>query len=231
MKTMIPTTRHFGEKANERRERKENQNSNIPMMETRVIHPMRMAKERADMTKENPRRSSLHMPVGQTKTGINHGNGTNKAGAHFMRSSTGQALMAFHDAYEHHEKEAIHEKLIQSDAVSEHNLSVTTDHRLLVATKLAAPVINPQHNPMPAFYSGHRTHERPHLLSVQPGRDQVHLCKRRNSQGKLDLASPISHNNSTQYQHRRARTRNCTDPPQHQSDAEPLHDHRAHTSM
>ena len=55
-------------------------------------------------------------------------------------SSTGQALMAFHDAYEHHEK------LIQSNAVSEHNLSVTTDHSLL-ATKLMAPVINPQHNP------------------------------------------------------------------------------------
>ena len=54
--------------------------------------------------------------------------------------------MAFHDAYEHHEKEAIHGKLIQSDAVSEHNLPVTTDHSLL-ATKLMAPVINPQHNP------------------------------------------------------------------------------------
>ena len=37
--------------------KKENQNSNIPMMETKVIHLMRMAKERADMTKENPRRS------------------------------------------------------------------------------------------------------------------------------------------------------------------------------
>ena len=45
---MIPTTRHIGEKAKERRERKENQNSNIPMMETKVIHPMRVAKERAD---------------------------------------------------------------------------------------------------------------------------------------------------------------------------------------
>ena len=168
MKVMIPTTRHIGEKAKERRERKENQNSNIPMMETRVIHPMRMAKERADMTKENPRRSqpsqrrrrssppssrlhhpqSLPMPVGQTKIGINHGHGTNKAGTHLMNetSSTGQALMAFHDAYERHEKEAIHGKLIQSDAVSEHNLSVTTDHSLL-ATKLMAPVINPQHNP------------------------------------------------------------------------------------
>ena len=54
--------------------------------------------------------------------------------------------MAFHDASEHHEKEAIHGKLIQSDAVSERNLSVTTDHSLL-ATKLMAPVINPQHNP------------------------------------------------------------------------------------
>ena len=61
-------------------------------------------------------------------------------------SSTGQALMAFHDAYEHHEKEAIHGKLIQSNSVSEHNLSATTDHSLL-ATKLMAPVINPQRNP------------------------------------------------------------------------------------
>ena len=61
-------------------------------------------------------------------------------------SSTGQALMAFHDAYEHHEKEAIHGKLIQSDAVSEHNLSIATNHSLLAA-KLMAPVINPQHNP------------------------------------------------------------------------------------
>ena len=61
-------------------------------------------------------------------------------------SSAGQALMAFHDAYEHHEKKAIHGKLIQSDTVSEHNLSVTTNHGLL-ATKLMAPVINPQRNP------------------------------------------------------------------------------------
>ena len=84
---------------------KENQNSNTPMMETRVIRPMRMAKERADMTRENPRRSqpsqrrrrssppssrlhhpqSLPMPVGQTKIGINHGHGTNKAGTHPVR--------------------------------------------------------------------------------------------------------------------------------------------------
>ena len=105
MKIMIPTTRHIGEKAKERRERKEHQNSNIPMMETRAIHPMRMAKEKADMTKENPTRSqpsqrrrrssppssrlhhpqSLPMPVGQTKIGINHGHGTNKAGTHPMR--------------------------------------------------------------------------------------------------------------------------------------------------
>ena len=31
---------HIGEKARERRERKENRNSNIPMMETKVIHPV-----------------------------------------------------------------------------------------------------------------------------------------------------------------------------------------------
>ena len=54
--------------------------------------------------------------------------------------------MAFHDAYEHHEKEAIHGKMIQPDAVSEHNLFVATN-RSLLATKLMAPVINPQHNP------------------------------------------------------------------------------------
>ena len=70
----------------------------------KVIHPMRMAKEKADMTKENPKRSqpskrrrrsppssrlhhpqSLPMPVGQTKIGINHGRRTNKAGTHPMR--------------------------------------------------------------------------------------------------------------------------------------------------
>ena len=49
--------------------KKGNQNSNISMMETRVIHPMRMVKERP-------------MPVGQPKIGINHGHGTNKADAH-----------------------------------------------------------------------------------------------------------------------------------------------------
>ena len=85
--------------------KKGNPNSNIPMMETRVIHPMRMAKERATITQENPRRSqplqrsrrsilphsqllnskSLPTPVGQTKIGINHGHGTNKAGTHPMR--------------------------------------------------------------------------------------------------------------------------------------------------
>ena len=107
MKTMIPTTRHIGEK--ERRERKDNPNSNIPMMETKAIHPMRMAKEKADMTKDNPRRSqpphrrrrssppssrlrhpqSLPMPVGQTKIGINHGHGTNKAGTQRRTSANG----------------------------------------------------------------------------------------------------------------------------------------------
>ena len=135
-------------------------------------------------------------------------------------SSAGQALMAFHGAYEHHEKKAIRRKLIQSDTVSEHNLCVATNHSLL-ATKLMAPVINPQHNPTyaildngwyqiygqlacnPAFYSGHRANEGHHLISVHPGRDQVHFCKRRDRQGKLDPASSISHNSSMQYQHRR----------------------------
>ena len=39
MNIRIPTTRHIGEKAKERRERKETESSNIPMMETKVIHP------------------------------------------------------------------------------------------------------------------------------------------------------------------------------------------------
>ena len=44
--------------------------------------------------------------------------------------------MAFHDVYEYPGKKAIHEKLIQSDTVSEHNLSVTTNGN--------KAVINPQ---------------------------------------------------------------------------------------
>ena len=61
---------------------------------------MTMAKEKADMTKENPRCSiaekleeqpatpqvaDLPMLVGQTKGGINPGIGTNKANTHPMR--------------------------------------------------------------------------------------------------------------------------------------------------
>ena len=86
-KIRIPTTWH----KKERKGRKENRNdSNIPMMETKVIHPMTMAKEKADKTKENPKRSqpsqrsqrstlprsrlltsqSLPTPVGQIKNGV-----------------------------------------------------------------------------------------------------------------------------------------------------------------
>ena len=35
----------------------------------------------------------------------------------------------------------------------------------------------------PAFYPGHRAYERPHLLLVHPGRDPVHFCEWRDSQG------------------------------------------------
>ena len=45
-KIRIPTTSHTGEKAKERKGRKENRN-----------HPMTVAKEKADKTKENPKRS------------------------------------------------------------------------------------------------------------------------------------------------------------------------------
>ena len=56
-KIRIPTTRHTGEKAKERKGREEKQKSSIPVMETKVIHPMTVAKEKADMTKDNPKRS------------------------------------------------------------------------------------------------------------------------------------------------------------------------------
>ena len=164
MKTMIPTTRHIGEKA---RERKENRNSSIPLMETKVIHPMTMAKEKADMTKEHPKRSQ---PWQRSEKSEEHATAQvaelqepsyagwidqewdqswnwNEQGWYSSHetSSNGQALMAFHDAYKQHEKKANHKKLIQSDTVSEHNLSATTNHSLL-ATKLTAPVINFQDN-------------------------------------------------------------------------------------
>ena len=57
------------------------------MMETKGIHPMTMAKEKADKKKENPKRrrredggaarhpQSLHMPVGQIRIGIHLGIG------------------------------------------------------------------------------------------------------------------------------------------------------------
>ena len=103
-KIRIPTTRHTGKKAKERTERKENRNSNIPMMETKVIHPRTMAKEKADKEKENPRPSqpsqrrrrssppfsrlhhpqSLHMPVGQIRIGIHPGIALNKTNTHPM---------------------------------------------------------------------------------------------------------------------------------------------------
>ena len=88
------TTRHIREKAKERRERKENRKSNIPMMETTVIHPMTMAKEKADKKKENPRRlqplqrrrgrhtADCTTPAGQIRIGIHPGIGVNKAGTH-----------------------------------------------------------------------------------------------------------------------------------------------------
>ena len=49
--------------------------------------------------------------------------------------------MAFHDAFQQNEKEAIHEKLIQDDF---QNTTCPSQH---LATKLMAIVINPQHNP------------------------------------------------------------------------------------
>ena len=119
--------------------------------------------------------------------------------------------MAFHDAYEHHEKEAIHGKLIQSDAISGHNLSVTTDHSLL-ATKLMAPVISPQHNPTYAILDNGCTRSMGSWHAIQRCTQAIEPMKdlisyqyipaetKFTCQDKLDVASPISHNSSMQYQ-------------------------------
>ena len=132
---------------------------------TKVIHPMRVARQEkgksktfaatAEKTEEQPAIQQTAPSIEPTYAGWTDQDWDqswtwNEHGWYSSHetSSTGQALMAFHDAYEHPGKKAIHEKLIQSDTVSEHNLSVTTNHSLL-ATKLMAPVINPQHNPRP----------------------------------------------------------------------------------
>ena len=53
-----PYDQAYWGKAKERNGRKENRNSSIPMMETKAIHSMTVAKEKADMTEENPQRSA-----------------------------------------------------------------------------------------------------------------------------------------------------------------------------
>ena len=130
-------------------------------------------------------------------------------------SSTGQALIAFYDAFQSYEKEVIHEKLIQDDTVSEHNLFVTTKQSLL-ATKLVAPVINPQHNLTYATLDNGCTRSMGswHALqrftqAIKPMKDLIsypHMPAETNSRlpikGQLDLVSQISHDSSSQYQHR-----------------------------
>ena len=74
-----PTTRHIGEKAKERKGRKENRNSSIPMMETKAIHPMTVPKEKADI----PPSTELH--TGWTDQDWDPS--VNQAGTHPMTSS------------------------------------------------------------------------------------------------------------------------------------------------
>ena len=102
-------------------------------------------------------------------------------------SSTGQAMMAFHDAYEQHEKDAIHKKLIQSVTVSEQSMTATAKQSLL-ATKLTARS------------STHST-IRP-MRSWTTDVPDPHFCKRRDSQGKLGLAPQVSYDTSMQHQRR-----------------------------
>ena len=148
---------HIGEKAKERRERKENQ---IPIY--KGYPPYENGKGKgghdkgksktfaaiAEKTEEQPAiqqtaPSTQPTYAGWTDKDWDQSWTWNEQGWHSSyETSSGQALMAFHDAYEHHEKEAIHEKLIQSDTVSEHNLSVATN-RSLLATKLILSTIRP----------------------------------------------------------------------------------------
>ena len=53
-KTMNPTTRHMGKRQRQERKERNFPNSVILPMETKVLHPMRPAKEKADSEKANP---------------------------------------------------------------------------------------------------------------------------------------------------------------------------------
>ena len=141
--------RHIGEKAKERKGRKENRNSSIPVIKTRVGkgkggHDKGKSKTFAATAENLEEQSANQQSTEPTYAGWTDQdwdpswNWSESGWYSSMRhetSSTGQALMAFHNAFQQHEKEAIHEKLIQDEKVSEHNLSVTTKQSLL-ATKM-----------------------------------------------------------------------------------------------
>ena len=138
------------------------------------------------------------MPVGQTKIGIHHGIGVNQAGNYssYETSSTGQALMASHDAFQQDGKEAIHEKLIQDDTVSEHNLSVATK---LLATKLMAPVINPQRNPTYAILENGCTMIQRFAQALEP---ETKFTFANGETAKVNWTLHLEYHTTTQCQHR-----------------------------
>ena len=182
------------------------------MIEARVIHPMRMAKERAEHPATQPV-AELQEPAyaGWTDQDWDQSWTWHEQGWYSSHetSSTGQALMASHPREADPLRFSFRTQFVRNNTSQPFGNKVDgACHQPSAHSDLCDPgqrmyQIHGQLACNPAFYSGHRTHEGPHLLSVHPGRDQVHFCKRRNSQGKLDLESPISHNSSTQYQHRR----------------------------
>ena len=116
--------------------------------------------------------------------------------------------MAFHDASIMNEKEAVHEKLVQSDTVSEHNSQPFgnkadgTCHQPSTQSDLCDPgqrlyQIHGQLACNPAFTQA--TEPMKDLISYQciP---ELHFCQWNDSQGELDLASQRSHDTSMQYQ-------------------------------
>ena len=219
MEIMISTTRRIGEKSKERRERKENQNSSTPMMETRVPpyengkgkggHDKGKSKTFAAIAEKTEEQPAIQQTAPSTEP--THAGWTdqdwdqswtwNEQGWYSFHeiSSPGQALMAFHDAHEHHEKD--HPREADPIRCSFRTQFVRRNksqpfgskadgacHQPPAQSDLCDPgqwmyQIHGQLACNPAFYSGHRTHEGHRLLSVHPGRDH---------QGKLDPASSIS---------------------------------------
>ena len=144
-------------------------------------------------------------------------------------------MLAFHDAYEQREKDAMYEKLIQVDTVSEQSTTATAKQSLL-ATKLMAPVTNPQHNPTYAIPDNGCTRSMGSRHAIQRFNQAIEPMKDLISYSYIPAETKFTFANWT------LRLRYHTTPPCSTnidmleqgtvpillsvSDAEPAHDHR-----